>query len=266
MSWNCILERVAETRSTNDDLLARWRVGALIEPVARIAYKQTAGKGRAGRVWLANPKDTICFSLAYPFKQRPAELSGLSLVIGLAVIAGLATALNLSEADLYAQGLRLKWPNDLLLNNAKLGGILIEGGQANSSTPTWMIIGVGINLQNPQAIEKSLNHEVNLKVSALDQLISDQTALPDIDCVWLELIESFKRHLTDFALHGFSHFQHSWERWDAFQGQLVCVSGGGKESIFGISEGVDQSGALIIRQDEKMFTVHAGDVSLRTQS
>ncbi len=265
MNWNCILERVAQTRSTNDDLLARWRAGELIDPVARIAHKQTAGKGRAGRSWLAKPQDTMCFSLAYPFDRRPAQLSGLSLVIGLAVIRGLAAALNISEADLYAQGLRLKWPNDLLLNNAKLGGILIEGGQGNSNAPTWMIIGVGINLRHANAIEDLLGSEMGLKVSALDQLISDKTALPDIEYIWLKLIESFEKHLSEFEHSGFVHFQHAWERWDAFQGQSVCVSGAGEEPIFGSLVGVDQSGALLIKQDGQNITVHAGDVSLRVQ-
>ena len=92
MTANCILERVAQTKSTNDDLLARWRSGELIDPVARIAHHQTAGKGRAGRSWLTRPNDSISFSLAYPFQRSPAELSGLSLLVGLAVISGIAKA------------------------------------------------------------------------------------------------------------------------------------------------------------------------------
>ena len=158
MTANCILERVIETRSTNDDLLERWRAGELIDPVARIAHKQTAGKGRAGRSWLANPEDSLCFSLAFPFKRTPAELSGLSLLVGLAVISGIAQACELSESKLHELGLRLKWPNDLLLNNAKLAGILIEGGQAKAGDSTWMIIGVGINLRNAEKIEASLDN------------------------------------------------------------------------------------------------------------
>jgi BirA family biotin operon repressor/biotin-[acetyl-CoA-carboxylase] ligase len=102
MSPNCILERVATTKSTNDDLLARWRAGELIDAVARIAHNQTSGKGRAGRVWLSNPGDTLCFSLAHPFNKRPLELSGLSLVIGLAVVAGIAGALGINETTLHS--------------------------------------------------------------------------------------------------------------------------------------------------------------------
>lgn len=86
MNWNCILERVNQTESTNDDLMARWRAGELIDPVSRLARHQTKGKGRAGRAWFANPQSSLCFSLAYPFTQNSQALHGLSLACGLAVL------------------------------------------------------------------------------------------------------------------------------------------------------------------------------------
>ena len=261
MTANCILERVSETKSTNDDLLTRWRAGELIDPVARIAHKQTAGKGRAGRSWLANPEDSLCFSLAFPFKRSPAELSGLSLLVGLAVIAGIAQACNLSEADLQAAGLRLKWPNDLLLNNSKLGGILIEGGQAKAGDPTWMIIGVGINLRNAEVIQENL--DAGLMVSSLSQLTK---RLPDVEYLWLKLIASLEQHLTEFDLHGFKPCKETWMKWDAYQDQSVCISGTGKDPIYGIAKGVNETGALLLQQDNKTIAIHAGDVSLRIRS
>ena len=261
MTVNCILERVAETRSTNDDLLERWRAGSLIDPVARIAYKQTAGKGRAGRAWLANPDDTICFSLAFPFQKSPAELSGLSLLVGLAVIAGLAQACNLSEAAIFDAGLRLKWPNDLLLNNAKLGGILIEGGQAKSGDPTWMIVGIGINLRHAKNIESNLGQ----KIGSLDQLLPDSTKLPDMEYVWIKLLESLERHFKQFDQSGFDAFQSEWSRWDAYAGQEVCISGVGKESTIGVAKGVDAKGALLLQKEHEIISVYAGDVSLRVK-
>ena len=261
MTANCILERVIETRSTNDDLLGRWRAGELIDPVARIAYKQTAGKGRAGRSWLANPEDSLCFSLAFPFKRTPAELSGLSLLVGLAVISGIAQACDLSESKLHELGLRLKWPNDLLLNNAKLAGILIEGGQAKAGDSTWMIIGVGINLRNTEKIESNLAN--GLRASSLSQMTD---SLPDIEYLWLKLIASLEYHLTEFDLHGFKPCVESWMKWDAYRDQAVCISGAGKDAIYGITKGVDESGALILQQENKTIAIHAGDVSLRIQS
>ena len=266
MSSNCILERVSTTKSTNDDLLARWRAGELIDPVARIAHEQTAGKGRAGRVWLSNPEDTLCFSLAHPFHKRPNELSGLSLVIGLAVIAGIAAALGTSEDALHQQGLRLKWPNDLLLNNSKLGGILIEGGQSSPNSPTWMVIGLGLNLRNAALIEQSLGGQSPYGVAALDQLMPSQAPTPDTEFIWLKLVEAFEKYLTQFEQYGFSHFKNSWGHWDALKNQSVCISGASKESLVGISAGVDDTGALILKQPDKSIAIHAGDVSLRAQS
>lgn len=261
MTANCIFERVIETRSTNDDLLERWRAGELIDPVARIAHKQTAGKGRAGRSWLANPEDSLCFSLAFPFKRTPAELSGLSLLVGLAVISGIAQACDLNESKLHELGLRLKWPNDLLLNNAKLAGILIEGGQAKAGDSTWMIIGVGINLRNTEKIESNLAN--GLRASSLSQITD---ALPDIEYLWLKLIASLEQHLTEFDLHGFKPCMESWMKWDAYRNQAVCISGAGKDAIYGIAKGVDESGALLLQEENKTIAIHAGDVSLRIQS
>ena len=261
MTVNCILERVAETRSTNDDLLERWRSGSLIDPVARIAYKQTAGKGRAGRAWLANHDDTICFSLAFPFQKSPAELSGLSLLVGLAVITGLAQACNLSETAIFDAGLRLKWPNDLLLNNAKLGGILIEGGQAKSGYPTWMIVGIGINLRHAKDIESNLGQ----KIGSLDQLLPDSTKLPDMEYVWIKLLESLERHFKQFDQSGFDAFQSEWSRWDAYAGQEVCISGAGKKSTIGVAKGIDAKGALLLQKEHEIISIYAGDVSLRVK-
>lgn len=266
MTANCILERVAETKSTNDDLLARWRAGELLDPVARIARHQTAGKGRAGRSWLAKPEDSMSFSLAFPFKRSPAELSGLSLLVGLAVISGIAHACRLDEASLYSLGLRLKWPNDLLLNNAKVGGILIEGGQAKIGDPTWMVIGIGLNLHNAQLFEKELGDEAKQKVGSLDQLISSASSLPDTEFIWLKLIESLERALSDFDQHGFATYQSEWERWDAYLDQAVRISGAHQEPIDGIAKGIDGNGALLVQQNHQTLTIHAGDVSLRAQS
>jgi BirA family biotin operon repressor/biotin-[acetyl-CoA-carboxylase] ligase len=266
MTANCILERVTQTKSTNDDLLERWRAGELIDPVARIAHQQTAGKGRAGRTWLAKPGDSICFSLAFPFKRKPAELTGLSLLVGLAVISGIAQAYDLDEAALYRAGLRLKWPNDLLLNNAKLGGILIEGGQAKIGDPTWMIIGVGMNLRNANEIESGLGNESSLKIGALDQLLPPQAIPPDVEYLWLKLIASLEHHLSEFDQHGFGIYQEQWKTWDAYQDQAVCISGVGKEPIYGIAQGIDQAGALLLKQANHTIAIHAGDISLRVQT
>ena len=265
MTANFILERVAETKSTNDDLLERWRSGQLIDPVARIAHKQTSGKGRAGRTWFSSPDGSICFSVAYPFKRSPAQLAGLSLLVGLAVIEGIAKACNLDPSLLLQIGLRLKWPNDLLLKNAKLGGILIEGGQSKPHEPSWMIVGIGLNLRNASSIEKNL-HEVGAKVSAIEDLLPKNSVLPDAEYLWLSLLDSLVQHFQDFDVRGFNPYQQEWSTWDAYANQAVRLSGAGKEPIYGVAKGIGIDGALLLEQNEKVIPIYAGDVSLRVQS
>ena len=264
MTANCILERVIETKSTNDDLLERWRAGALIDPVARIAHIQTAGKGRAGRAWLSNPEDSLCFSMAFPFHRSPTELTGLSLLVGIAVIKGIARAYQLDPFDLHQAGLRLKWPNDLLLNGAKLAGILVEGGQAQVGDPSWMIVGVGINLCNANAIEKDLQN--GIKVSSLEELLPQGSKLPDVEYLWLTILESFEEHFKKFDQLGFTAYQQEWLHWDAFTDQKVSISGASKDPSYGIAKGVDMNGALLLEQEDKTIAIYAGDVSLRVQS
>ena len=208
----------------------------------------------------------MSFSLAFPFKRSPAELSGLSLLVGLAVISGIAHACQLDEASLYSLGLRLKWPNDLLLNDAKVGGILIEGGQAKIGDPTWMVIGIGLNLHNAPLFEKELGDQAKQKVGSLDQLIPSTSSLPDTEFIWLKLIESLERALSDFDQNGFATYQSEWERWDAYRDQAVRISGANQEPIDGIAKGIDSSGALLVQQNHQTLTIHAGDVSLRVQS
>lgn len=262
MNWNCILERVNQTESTNDDLMARWRAGELIDPVSRLARHQTKGKGRAGRAWFANPQSSLCFSLAYPFTQNSQALHGLSLACGLAVLQGIATSLRVPKEQLHDLGIGLKWPNDLLIHGKKLGGILIEGGKLASPSPTqktWMIIGVGLNLEHSAELEESSQ----IAIAALAQCNYQQIAL-EADLVWLNILDALGDYLVAFSKEGFAPLKAEWNSWDAYQNQFVEITEGGKTQLSGIERGVNLEGALIIEEhpgsDPKV--IYAGDLSL----
>lgn len=263
MNWNCILERVAQTRSTNEDLMARWRAGELIDPVSRLAKHQTNGKGRAGRHWFAEPNASLSFSLAYPFNQTQQSLHGLSLVCGLAVIQGISKSLQIDEINLRQQGLALKWPNDLLINDRKLGGILIEGGKlsgSNSSERVWMIIGIGMNLTHSKTIEDA----AQLPISALSEL--NQNHLPiEADLVWLSILNALGDYLELFASRGFAPFRSQWDFWDAYRDQPVSISESGSIKQTGIAHGINEEGAFLLQEFGKrgLTAIYAGDVSLR---
>ena len=266
MNWNCILERVSQTESTNEDLMARWRAGELIDPVSRLARHQTKGKGRAGRRWFANPQSSLCFSLAYPFARDSQGLHGLSLVCGLAAIKGIANSLQLPEEKLHSLGVGLKWPNDLLIHGKKLGGLLIEGGKLASSSPTekiWMIIGVGINLEHSTEIEQSSQ----IPIAALAQCNTKQVRI-EADLVWLNLLDALGNYLDVFNREGFAPFQSEWKNWDAYQNQAVEITEFGKTQYSGIALGVSQEGALLLEEypGSPAKVIYAGDLSLKKRS
>jgi BirA family biotin operon repressor/biotin-[acetyl-CoA-carboxylase] ligase len=129
-----------------------------------------------------------------------------------------------------------------------------------------MIIGIGINLRNAKDFETTLANQAIQQVSALDQLMPQNSSLPDIEFLWLKLIESLERHLSHFDRIGFAEYQSQWERWDAFRDQKVVISGSNNEAIYGIAKGIDSLGALLLKQDHQTTAIHAGDVSLRVQS
>ena len=257
MPINWILERVEESTSTNEDLLSRWRTNNLWDPVARLAQKQTAGRGRMGRPWISSPNQTLTFSIAYPFKKTIQELSGLSLAIGLAVIKGISNATHISLEELHQKGLGLKWPNDVLLKNNKLAGILIEGGQLKPNDPTWLIIGVGINLNK----RSDLEHQIGREVSCLDDVMGSKALNSDI--IWLEILEELGLVIKEFEKSSFQTFQNMWNHWDSYQNKVCQIHQGNQLQLEGIEKGVDQNGLLIIETSAGVKKVISGDLSLR---
>ena len=247
-----------EVDSTQRYLLDGLKNQTLKAPVCIGATLQTSGRGSRGNQWVGE-EGNFFISFALKREDLPRDLKLESSSIYFAYI--LKELLAKMGSNVW-----LKWPNDLLLNNAKLGGILIEGGQTKSGDTTWMVIGIGINLRNANAIATSLGDQATLKISALDQLSSSQSILPDAEYVWLKLVASLEHHLLEFDQHGFGIYQEQWKKWDAYLGQAVCISGAGKESIYGVAKGIDQTGALVLQQDNKTIAIHAGDISLRVQS
>jgi BirA family biotin operon repressor/biotin-[acetyl-CoA-carboxylase] ligase len=243
--------------------MARWRSGALIDPVSRLAKHQTKGKGRSGRHWFAEPNSSLSFSLAYPFNQPQHFLHGLSLVCGLAVIQGISKSLGLDEMSLRQDGLSLKWPNDLLIKERKLGGILIEGGKlsgSNPNEPVWMIIGIGMNLSH----SKSLEDAAQLPISALSELNHKHIPM-EADLVWLAILNALGDYLELFATKGFLPFRTQWDFWDAYRNQPVSISESCVVKQTGIAHGINEEGALLLQEsgNTELTAIYAGDVSLR---
>jgi len=160
----------------------------------------------------------------------------------------------------------LKWPNDIVIGHAKLGGILIEGGQTAPTEPSWMIIGVGLNVRSHISDAAELKAIHSGPIGGLDQLLMQGQALPDQDYIWLNLVNAFERLCTEFDQHGFDPFIERWSDWDAYQGKPVFTSLLGEKKIEGVASGIDHTGAYQIQTGHAMVAIHAGDVSLRRQA
>jgi BirA family transcriptional regulator, biotin operon repressor / biotin---[acetyl-CoA-carboxylase] ligase len=238
------LSVVAETGSTNADLLAQVHGGALAGPALLVAHSQTAGRGRAGRSWLSAPGATLMFSLAWRFKSPLQHLVGLPLAAGVA----------LAEA-IQALGVpvRLKWPNDLLKDGAKLAGILVET-QAGPDGAVWAVVGAGINLLMPDELEADIGRDV---ASAPWLAKMDRNALMGA------LLNRLSAALAEFDDTGFAAFTERWNRLAAWHGEPVRILDQGRVLHEGRMAGVDDSGRLLLQTEHGLVPVVSGDVSLR---
>ncbi|MES2535324.1 MAG: biotin--[acetyl-CoA-carboxylase] ligase [Pseudomonadota bacterium] len=238
------IEVVAETGSTNADLLAR--LPNLDTPVLRIAEAQTAGRGRAGRVWLSAPGVTLTFSIAWKFNRPLPALVGLPLAVGVAVAETL---------DLFGEHTQLKWPNDVLKNGNKLAGILIETAAIKHAArdTVWAVIGIGLNLAMPECLATQIGRPVaGVNASQLDRNV-----------LMAALLDGLTEALQQFEATGFDAFMVRWNQLHAYTGQAVAVLDNGRIVHEGKAVGVDATGRLILETGAGQVAVVAGDVSLR---
>jgi len=238
------VEVVAETGSTNADLLAR--AGSLEHNLLLVALSQTAGRGRAGRSWLSG-SGSLTFSLAWKFQLPLHALAGLPLAVGVAL------AETLAALDVRVQ---LKWPNDVLKDGAKLAGVLIET-QAVASGGLWAVIGVGMNLALPDELEQAIGRPA---ASAPWLASMDRAVLV------AALLDHLAACLAQFEQHGFAAFSARWNRLHAWQGSPVAIIDHGATLHEGIAAGVDDSGALLLDTAAGRIAIVAGDVSLRVRA
>ncbi|QGZ60426.1 biotin--[acetyl-CoA-carboxylase] ligase [Paraburkholderia acidisoli] len=258
------IEIVEETGSTNADLMARLKAlpqkaNALARPMVRVAYLQTAGRGRRGRTWVAQPGDALLFSLAAVLPRPIGGLAGLSLAIGSALVDGLRTL------PVAAPGqIALKWPNDVLLEGDKLVGILVETAW---STPdaTAVVIGIGTNVRGAEALAaevKALNAAPAVPGTTPTALSRAWPHANLTDTLAAEL-NALEGALQRFGAHGFAAFQARWNACHAYAGREVVIYEQGKELLRGAAVGVDEQGQLIVDTPGGRETVTTGDVSLR---
>jgi BirA family biotin operon repressor/biotin-[acetyl-CoA-carboxylase] ligase len=240
------VDALDECDSTSSELMRRADRGAPAGTVI-VADRQSAGRGRRGRTWLSSPEASLTFSLLWRFPGPASRLSGLSLAVGL----GLAQALE----GLGVAGVRLKWPNDVLIQSAdgvaKLAGILIE--LASDRRGTQAIIGIGLNLAAPSG-------DFPLPVTGINRACSSP---PDRHAVLAAILGNLAGILEKFTVEGFFCLKSEWQCFHAWQGQMVQILADGAAPQIGRCLGVDDDGALLLESASGIERIHSGDVSLR---
>ncbi|MBI3348938.1 MAG: biotin--[acetyl-CoA-carboxylase] ligase [Burkholderiales bacterium] len=235
---------LAECGSTNTEALQHLREGG--GPLLVSASRQTAGRGRLGRAWLtdqAGDDAALTFSVAMTL-PADLDLSGLSLAVGCTVADVL---------DPAAGRIRLKWPNDLFLDGAKLGGILIETVPLPDQR-RGVVIGIGINLQPlPTDVDRSTFASGHAALHTLDPAATASTTLD-------RLAPALRAMLADFETLGFAPWQAAFERRDLTAGQPVRV---GEQP--GIARGVSPRGELLLETAAGLLTLSGGELSLRLE-
>jgi len=219
---------------------------------ALLAEYQTAGRGRRGRGWVAPPGGAICLSLSWMFAHRPRDLSSLGLVIGVCALRALRGA--------GVEHLRLKWPNDLLIEDRKLGGILIEL-RTESTGPACVVIGIGVNV----ALGASLLEKIALTGLAPVDLASCGLKDSSRNAVAARLISACVDGLLEFERDGLKPFVREWVEADALRGRPVTVMGAEGASR-GVARGIDLDGALLVETPAGLLRFVSGDVSVRADS
>ncbi len=244
------IEAVWSLESTNAALLERTDLPPGLADVL-LAEHQTAGRGRRGRVWLAPPGGAICLTLAWSFREAPRDLGALGLAVGVCALRALRNRVQ--------EPIALKWPNDLTVGGRKLAGILIEM-RAESGGPTYVVIGVGIN--------------VALGTAVLERIAGTGTRATDLrgvgadpaprNTIVAELVEEMISGLTVFESEGLRPFVEEWKAADALRGRAVGVQVG-ETSARGIARGIDIGGALLVETPEGLRKFVSGEVSVRPE-
>lgn len=230
--------------STNQYLLDR--IGTLQSGDACVAEYQQAGRGRRGRKWFSPFGANLYLSMYWRLEQGPAAAIGLSLVIGIVMAEVLR--------DLGASQVRVKWPNDLYLQDRKLAGILVEL-TGKTGDAAQIVIGAGINLAMRKVESDVINQGwINLQEAGI---------AIDRNTLAVRLINELRAALELFEQEGLTPYLSRWEKLDNFINRPVKLIIGDKE-IVGISRGIDTQGALLLEQDGTTKAWMGGEISLRS--
>lgn len=228
------------TSSTNLELMEE--KDNLVSGDALVAEIQTEGRSLRGTKWLSSIGSNIMLSMAIKFANHQ-QLIGFSLAIGVATV----NALEL----LGIKDVKLKWPNDVIYQNKKLAGILIES-VPSSDGEIFAIVGVGLNVHNSQSISANIDRPY----TTLEEMGYNL----ERNDICIALINEIKYVANTFRRKGFVAFLDAWNRHDILVGHTVEVAISSHRSIMGKVSGVNRQGELILDSNSGRTAVRSGHI------
>lgn len=237
-----------------------------------LAEMQTAGRGRLNRNWIS-PLGNIYLSILWKFNLNLKNLSGLSPAIGVAISRTLAAG--------GIENISLKWPNDILYEDSKLAGILIE--TLAGIKHTQAVIGIGININNASMLGGDLAIDNTLRLTTANKLLpkpfskqflmnitNNINNIFELNILLGSLITNILDILLIFEIQGLAPFVTEWQLKNYTLNKLVTIYNHNKQSIIkGVNKGIDNNGALIIEKFDninnkyELIKIYSGEFSVR---
>lgn len=214
-----------------------------------LADHQTAGRGRHRRNWLSPPGAGLCLSTAYTFASMRSDLPNVTLALGVAVVRALSA--------LGIEGIKLKWPNDIVALDGKLGGMLTEV-RSDADGRATVVAGIGLNFDVREQLD--LAEESGWAHRAVDLKSVADSPPPRGDAAAV-LVEQFFATFVEFEKQGFDSCIDAWRKLDWLHGRSILVDTANRQ-VTGTAAGVDVDGALLIDTQDGRQRVISGSITL----
>ncbi len=240
--------------STNTFLLARRsNTNSGTKFSVCFAEHQSAGRGRRGRAWVSPLGANLYFSISREFSFGLSQLSGLSIVVGIALVEALRS--------FGVKQLGLKWPNDVVTKKGKLAGVLIEA-DGEVQGPSRAIVGVGLNLR----MTKSASNQIDQAWVDFEQVCAEAKILmPSRNLIAARLLEHLAQAMDQFSQTQLKNFETRFAAIDVLHDHEINVLQA-QQQYTGFAKGLDAAGNLLVQTPQGMRTCHSGEVSVRIKT
>jgi len=234
------------TSSTNEDAKLHM-VNQADSITVHLSEQQTAGKGRNGKKWISPKGKNIYLSVGWKSPLNYKDLEGMSLAVGVII----AKVLNrYSDSKAY-----IKWPNDILIEDKKISGILIETQELSSHKGIGIVIGLGVNVH----MSEEDGEEIDQIWTSLDKTFRKKY---DRNEIVSNLLKEIIKLTKIFPQKGFKHYKLEFESLNILKGKECNVISGGSTKVVKVKE-VNDKGELVVQENSEYLALRYGEVSIR---